>query len=60
VDLSNLENSVTVHTTGESGHAYSPHYADMAPLWANLKYYPMLWSQDSITKNVEGHLVLTP
>ena len=31
VDLSNLNNSVTVHTTGESGHAYHPHYDDMAP-----------------------------
>ncbi len=60
VDLSNLNQSVTVHTTGESGHAYSPHYADMAPLWANLQYYPMWWDQASATGDAEGHLTLTP
>ncbi len=47
VDMSDLANSVTVHTTGESGHAYNPHYADMSPLWAQVSYYPMLWDQPS-------------
>ncbi|MDP1546911.1 MAG: penicillin acylase family protein [Anaerolineales bacterium] len=60
VDFSNLDNSVTVHTTGQSGHAYHPHYADMAPLWANVEYYPMWWEQDSIIEDAEGHLVLNP
>ena len=45
VDLGNLNNSVTVHTTGQSGHAYHPHYIDMAPLWANIQYYSMLWEE---------------
>ena len=60
VDFSNLNNSVTVHTTGQSGHAYHPHYDDMAPLWANIKYYPMWWNLDSIQADSEGHLVLSP
>ncbi len=60
VDLGNLNNSVTVHTTGESGHAYHPHYADMSPLWATVKYYPMWWEQDSIAADAEGHLRLVP
>jgi penicillin G amidase len=30
VDLGDLNNSLTVHTTGQSGHAYHPHYIDMA------------------------------
>jgi penicillin amidase len=60
VDLGNLNNSVTVHTTGESGHAYHPHYADMAPLWADVKYYPMWWDQQSAIDDAEGHLVLKP
>ena len=60
VDLSNLNNSLTVHTTGQSGHAYHPHYDDMASLWANIKYYPMWWEQDSVITYAEGHLVLTP
>jgi penicillin amidase len=60
VDLGNLDNSVTVHTTGQSGHAYHPHYDDMAPLWANIEYYAMLWNEQAIVSDAEGHLVLTP
>ena len=60
VDLSDLNNSVTVHTTGESGHAYSNHYEDMIDLWRNIQYYPMLWSEESVTKNAEATLNLVP
>jgi penicillin G amidase len=59
-DLSNLNNSVTVHTTGQSGHAYHPHYIDMAPLWANNQYYSMLWDQQAVASQAEGHLVFSP
>jgi penicillin G amidase len=60
VDLGDLNNSVTVHTTGQSGHAYHQHYADMAPLWANIQYYSMLWNEQTVISNTEGHLVLVP
>jgi len=60
VDFSDLNASLTVHTTGQSGHAYHPHYDDMAPLWANVEYYPMWWDQESIMDDTEGHLVLKP
>jgi penicillin amidase len=60
VDLGDLNNSITVHTTGQSGHAYNEHYDDMAPMWANVEYYSMLWSEQSIMENAEGHLVLSP
>lgn len=60
VDLGNLGNSVTVHTTGQSGHAYNSHYDDMAPLWANGKYYPMLWDDQTVLSNSQSHLKLVP
>ncbi|RPJ28756.1 MAG: penicillin acylase family protein [Chloroflexi bacterium] len=60
VDLGNLNNSITVHTTGQSGHAYHPHYDDMSAIWANIEYYPMLWDEQAITSQAEGHLVLMP
>ena len=60
VDMSNLTNSVTVHTTGESGHAYNKHYADMSSMWANIQYYPMLWDQQAVQGDAEGHLQLAP
>ncbi len=60
VDLGDLRNSVTVHTTGQSGHAYHPHYIDMAPLWSTGQYYPMLWNQQAVVSNAEGRLRLMP
>ncbi|KAF0107993.1 MAG: acyl-homoserine-lactone acylase [Anaerolineaceae bacterium] len=60
VDLGDLRNSLTVHTTGESGHAYHPHYIDMADLWRNLQYYPMLWNEQAIISSAESHLILKP
>ena len=60
VDLGNLNNSFTVHTTGESSHAYNEHYDDMSPLWADVKYYPMWWGQESAMKDSKGHLQLVP
>ncbi len=60
VDLSNLANSLTVHTTGQSGHAYDRHYDDMARLWSEVAYYPMLWDQQTVESQTEGHLRLVP
>ena len=60
VDLGELSNSVTVHTTGQSGHAYHEHYDDMASLWANVEYYSMLWNEADVISQAEGHLVLSP
>ena len=60
VDLGNLSNSLTVHTTGESGHAYAPHYIDMANLWRKIQYYPMLWDETAITSAAVDHLQLKP
>jgi penicillin amidase len=59
-DLSNLNNSLTVHTTGQSGHAFHPHYIDMASMWANIQYYSMLWDQQAVISQAEGRLVLKP
>jgi penicillin amidase len=60
VDLGDLRGSLTVHTTGESGHAYHPHYIDMADLWRNIQYYPMLWNEQAVVSNAESRLVLVP
>jgi penicillin amidase len=60
VDLSNLSNSWTMHTTGQSGHPYHPHYIDMADPWRLIQYHPMYWEQTGIEANAEGHLRLVP
>jgi len=60
VDLSDLNNSLTVHTTGQSGHAFHPHYIDLADLWRTVQYYPMWWEEQAVQQNAEGLLRLIP
>ena len=44
VDVANFDDSLTMHTTGQSGHPSSPHYNDMIDAWRAIEYHPMLWS----------------
>ena len=60
VDLSNLQNSLAIHTTGQSGHAYHQHYVDMVDMWRNIEYHPMHWERLAIEADAEGHLRLIP
>lgn len=60
VDLSNLRNSLTMHTTGQSGHPYHPHYIDMADPWRMIQYHPMYWEYKDIETNASAHLSLVP
>jgi penicillin amidase len=58
VDLSDLDNSYTVLTTGQSGHAFHPHYIDMADLWGKNLLHPMLWGRGQVEALQEGTLTL--
>lgn len=60
VDLSNLANSLTIHTTGQSGHAYHPNYIDMVERWRLIQYHPMLWTREQVQNAAQNHLRLIP
>ena len=60
VDLSDLSRSVSMHTTGQSGHPFHPHYDDMIDPWRNIQYHSMLWTRSEVEANAEGTLVLMP
>jgi penicillin amidase len=60
VDLGDLAKSRAAHTTGQSGHAYHPHYVDMVPLWQNIQHYGMLWTREEVQNQAEAHLQLLP
>jgi penicillin amidase len=60
IDLSNLNASRFIHTTGESGLPTNPHYDDMIDRWRNIQYAPMWWDQQDIKTHAEGMLTLTP
>ncbi|MGB5842888.1 MAG: penicillin acylase family protein, partial [Anaerolineales bacterium] len=48
LDLSELSNSLTIHTTGQSGHAYHDHYVDMTDPWRQIQYHAMLWDPEQV------------
>jgi penicillin amidase len=58
VDLSDFTRSVSMHTTGQSGHPYHRHYGDMIDSWRNIEYHPMLWQRANVEADAEGVLVL--
>jgi penicillin amidase len=58
VDMQDLTRSVSMHTTGQSGHPYHTHYDDMIDPWRNIEYHPMLWQRVDV--DAEGTLVLSP
>ena len=47
-DLSDLEKSRFMITTGESGHIFSPHYGDLAPLWNDVKSITITGSEEEL------------
>jgi penicillin amidase len=59
-DLSDLENSRFMHSTGQSGNVFSPQYRNLAKRWAKAEYLPMQTSRDIVEKNRLGTLSLVP
>ena len=60
IDLRDFTHSVSMHTTGQSGHPYHPHYDDMIDPWRNIEYHPMLWERTDVKADAEAVLVLKP
>jgi penicillin amidase len=60
IDPANFSRSLSIHTTGQSGHTFHPHYDDMIDMWRNIEYHPMLWVKQDIIAASEGHLTLKP
>ena len=60
LDVGNWDESVVANVPGESGQPGSPHYSDLVPLWDQVRYFPMLYSQVAVSKQAKDHLVLEP
>jgi penicillin amidase len=60
VDLGDMDSSLAIHTTGQSGNPFSPHYSDMIDLWRNIEYHPMLWKREQVEAAAVNTLVLRP
>ncbi len=60
IDLADFSRSLSIHTTGQSGHAFHTHYDDMIDLWRNIQYHAMLWAKQDVIAASEAHLTLKP
>ncbi|OFE15015.1 penicillin amidase [Humibacillus sp. DSM 29435] len=60
VDLADLNRSVWVNSTGESGHAYHPNYTDQIDAWAAGESFPWPFTPDAVKAASQAELTLRP
>jgi penicillin amidase len=60
VDLDDLDASRWVQLTGQSGHAFDPHYTDQTEAWAAGDTYQWVFTMDASRATTEDTLTLTP
>jgi penicillin G amidase len=59
-DLADLDRSLYIHTTGQSGNPLSPFYRSFAERWAKVDYIEIATKRDAIAKAAIGTWKLTP
>ncbi len=59
IDFSNIEASMSISPTGQSGNPLSDHYRDQAQKYVNGEFVPMLMNKERIA-NSENKLILKP
>ena len=52
MDVGGWDNSLCLNGPGQSGDPRSPHYADLAQIWASGDYVPMLYSKEKIDPTI--------
>ncbi|CAN5431979.1 penicillin acylase family protein [soil metagenome] len=52
VDLADLNQSIFMQTTGQSGNILSPHYADLIERHRDVQYLPMSFGRDAVSGDV--------
>jgi len=60
IDFQNIQKSLSVLPTGQSGNRFSKHYKDQANLYAKGKYRYQLMDKKDIIKSAEEPLILKP
>ncbi|MEK6406755.1 MAG: penicillin acylase family protein [Acidobacteriota bacterium] len=60
LDLSDWDNSVAINVPGQSGQPGSPHYGDLLQLWAEGRYFPLLFTREKVEKHTAERLLLDP
>ena len=60
LDVGAWDQSLGVNTTGQSGHAGSPHYFDQNPLWQQGHYHALPFTRQAVDAATVSRLELVP
>jgi penicillin amidase len=60
VDLADFDNSTATSVPGQSGQPGSEFYGNMLPLWADGKYFPLVYSRAAVERETAHVLWLKP
>jgi penicillin amidase len=59
-DLADWDRGLATSTPGQSGQPGSPHYGDLLPLWAEGRYFPLIYSRGKVEGVTRRRLTLAP
>jgi penicillin G amidase len=59
-DLADWDNGLATSAPGQSAQYGSPHYDDLAPLWARGEYFPLAYSRKKVVEVTANRLTLRP
>ncbi|ADV50899.1 Acyl-homoserine-lactone acylase [Cellulophaga algicola DSM 14237] len=60
IDFSDVENSISILPTGQSGNMLSNHYQDQAKMYVNGEFRKMMMNKEEITATAESVLIFKP
>lgn len=60
IDLGDFDNSFAINVPGQSAQPESEYYANLLPLWADGKYFPLVFSRPRVEAETKHLLRLTP
>ncbi|PPU26889.1 penicillin acylase family protein [Xanthomonas arboricola] len=60
IDLGNWDNSRAMNYPGQSGDPASPHYRDLAPMWLQGTYFPLVYTRAAVDAATEQIVDLVP
>jgi len=60
VDFADFDNSVATSVPGQSGQPGSPYYGNLLPLWAEGRYFPLVYSRAAVERETAHILWLKP
>ncbi len=60
IDFSDIENSMSILPTGQSGNPFSPHYDDQAEMYINGEFRKMMLNKEEIIETSKSLLTFRP